>query len=121
MDLGHREYTGTMMKRMARYPKEDGMPEEAPMPNVVHGGYRMRDREQYAGREESKMLMARDGAMIHEDWNQAALLPSRVIDRDWPRAHNYHMGMVESLFTAANHQLEDDYEDLGRELKPGKY
>jgi hypothetical protein len=93
----------------------------SPVPNVVHGDYRMRDREQYAGREQTRRMMARDGAMIHDDWNAPALLPQHVIEKYWPRAHNYNMGMVDDLFSGVQYQMHEDYDDMGREMNPKKY
>lgn len=97
------------------------VPHHSPLSNVAHDGYKMRGQEQYAGREETKMAMARDGAMIKEDWNATALLPTGVIDRDWPRASSYNLGMTPTLFTGAQAQIRDDEDDMKREFNPGKY
>ena len=98
------------MKR--RYDNSD------PVPNTVRG---LEGREAYSGYKESRRMMARDGAMIREDMSAPALLPQRVIDEYWPKAHNYNMGYVDDLFYGAQKQMHEDYEDLGREMKPGKY
>lgn len=87
----------------------------------AHHEYHMRDREQYAGKEETKMMMARDGHMIHDDWSAPALLPQHVISRDWPRAANYNMGSINDLFTGVEHQMHEDHGELGRFSKPKKY
>lgn len=93
----------------------------SPVPGVVHGGYRMRDAEQYTGHEESRRMMARDGRMIYEDHGAPSLLPTHVIDRDWPRASNYYMGYVDTLFSGVQNQLHQDTQDFGKEFKPKKY
>ena len=90
----------------------------SPSPSVVS---EMRGREAYSGRDESRRMMARDGAMIREDMSAPALLPTHVIDQYWPRAHNYNMGYVDDLFYGAQKQMHEDYRDLGRELDPKKY
>jgi hypothetical protein len=89
-----------------------------PVPNTVSG---LERREAYAGHKESRRMMARDGAMISEDMSAPALLPQRVIDQYWPKAHNYNMGYVEDLFYGAQKQMHEDYDDLGREMEPKKY
>lgn len=89
-----------------------------PVPNTVKG---LEAREAYSGRKESRRMMARDGAMIKEDMSAPALLPQRVIDQYWPKAHNYHMGYVDDLFYGAQKQMHEDYDDLGREMEPKKY
>lgn len=89
-----------------------------PVPNTVSG---LDGREPYVGYKESRRMMARDGAMIREDMSAPALLPQRVIEQYWPRAHNYNMGYVDDLFYGAQKQMHEDYEDLGREMRPGKY
>lgn len=101
---------GMMMKR--RYDNSD------PVPNTVAG---LEARESYVGYKESRRMMARDGAMIKEDMAAPCLLPRSVIDEYWPRAANYHMGYVDDLFYGAQKQMHEDYEDFGREMKPGKY
>ena len=99
--------SGENMKR--RYDNSD------PVPNTVQG---LEARESYVGYKESRRMMARDGAMIREDMAAPALLPRNVIDEYWPRAANYH---VDDLFYGAQKQMHEDYEDFGREMKPGKY
>lgn len=86
-----------------------------------HESEGMERREAYAGREESRRMMARDGAMIHEDRNAPCNLPRQIIDQYWPKAANYRMGYVEDLFYGAQKQMHEDYDDFGRELSPGKY
>lgn len=103
-------YHGEDMKR--RYDNSD------PVPNTVRG---LDGREAYSGYKESRKMMARDGAMIREDMSAPALLPQRVIEQYWPRAHNYNMGYVDDLFYGAQKQMHEDYDDLGREMRPGKY
>ena len=102
--------SGENMKR--RYDNSDTVP------NTVQG---LEARESYVGYKESRRMMARDGAMIREDMAAPALLPRNVIDEYWPRAANYHMGYVDDLFYGAQKQMHEDYEDIGREMKPGKY
>ena len=107
-----------------RYHKSDGesmkrrMDNSDPVPNTVKG---LEAREAYSGRKESRRMMARDGAMIKEDMSAPALLPRRVIEEYWPQAHNYNMGYVDDLFYGAQKQMHEDYNDLGREMKPKKY
>ena len=84
-------------------------------------GAKMRDREQYAGMEETKMMMSRDSNMIKEDWNAPCLLPKEVIDRDWPRAGKYNMGYVDTLFNGVQKQLEEDASDFKKVFAPKKY
>lgn len=108
-EMGH----GSRQERMKRrYDNSD------PVPNTVSG---LESREAYTGYKESRRMMARDGAMIREDMSAPALLPRNVIDQDWPRAANYHMGYVDDLFYGAQKQMHEDYADFGREMKPGKY
>ncbi len=99
-------------KMVRRYDNSD------PVPNTVSG---LMARESYAGYKESRRMMARDGAMIREDMSAPALLPRQVIDEYWPKAHNYSMGYVDDLFYGAQKQMHEDYDDLRRELSPGKY
>ncbi len=106
---GYASY-GETMKR--RYDNSD------PVPNTVQG---LEARESYSGYKESRRMMARDGAMIREDMSAPCLLPRGIIDEYWPRAANYHMGYVDDLFYGAQKQMHEDYEDFGREMKPGKY
>lgn len=101
--------------------KENRSKDDGVHRNVNHSGYMMRDREQYAGREETKLTMGMDGRMIKEDWNATALLPTGVIDRDWPRASSYNMGMTPTLFSGVQAQIKEDEEDMRREFSPGKY
>lgn len=101
---------GESMRR--RYDNSD------PVPNTVSG---LSARESYSGYKESRRMMARDGAMIREDMGAPALLPRRVIDEYWPSAVNYDMGYVDDLFYGAQKQMHEDYDDLRREMKPGKY
>lgn len=108
--MSEHEGRGEMMKR--RYDNSD------PVPNTVRG---LEAREAYSGYKESRRMQARDGAMIREDMSAPALLPRNVIDEYWPKAHNYHMGYVDDLFYGAQKQMHEDYADLGREMKPGKY
>lgn len=89
--------------------------------NVNHSGFMGREREQYAGLEETRMSMAKDGALIKEDWNATALLPKNVIDRDWPRAANYDMGTEPDLFDGVQKGMKEDAEDMRRAFHPGKY
>lgn len=89
-----------------------------PVPNTVRG---LDARESYSGYKESRRMMARDGAMIREDMSAPALLPRRVIDEYWPSAVNYDVGYVDDLFYGAQKQMHEDYDDLRREMKPGKY
>jgi hypothetical protein len=89
-----------------------------PVPNTVSG---LDARRAYSGYKESRRMMARDGAMIREDMSAPALLPRRVIEEYWPRAHNYSMGYVDDLFYGAQKQMHEDYDDLAREIEPGKY
>jgi hypothetical protein len=89
-----------------------------PVPNTVSG---LEKREAYSGYKESRKMMARDGAMIKEDMSAPALLPRNVIDEYWPKAVNYDMGYVDDLFYGAQKQMHEDYDDLRREMKPGKY
>lgn len=110
MERREHEGRGEMMKR--RYDNSD------PVPNTVRG---LEAREAYSGYKESRRMQARDGAMIREDMSAPALLPRNVIDEYWPKAHNYHMGYVDDLFYGAQKQMHEDYADLGREMKPGKY
>ena len=102
--------SGENMKR--RYDNSD------PVPNTVQG---LEARESYVGYKESRRMMARDGAMIREDMAAPALLPRNVLDEYCPRAANYHLGYVDDLFYGAQKQMHEDYEDFGREMKPGKY
>ena len=88
------------------------------VPNVVS---KMMKREAYSGRDESRRMMERDGAMIKEDMSAPALLPQHVIEKYWPNAYNDHMGYVDDLFYGAQKQMHEDYKDLGREMKPKKY
>jgi hypothetical protein len=107
-EMGHGSREG--MKR--RYDNSD------PVPNTVRG---LEARESYSGYKESRRMMARDGAMIREEMDAPALLPRRVIDEYWPKAVNYDMGYVDDLFYGAQKQMHEDYDDLRREMKPGKY
>jgi hypothetical protein len=109
-------------ERMARRHESEGMKRRMdnsdPVPNTVSG---LMKRESYAGYKESRRMMARDGAMIREDMSAPALLPQRVIDEYWPKAANYNMGYVDDLFYGAQKQMHEDYDDLRREAKAGKY
>lgn len=89
-----------------------------PVPNTVSG---LMSRESYSGYKESRKMMARDGAMIREDMSAPALLPRNVIDQYWPKAPNYDMSYVDDLFYGAQKQMHEDYDDLRREEKAGKY
>ncbi|HEY5268696.1 MAG TPA: hypothetical protein VII94_06290 [Candidatus Saccharimonadales bacterium] len=95
-----------------------GFDNSDPVPNTVSG---LLARESYSGYKESRRMMARDGSMIREDFSAPALLPRGVIDEYWPKANNYHMGYVEDLFYGVQKQMHEDYDDLGREMKPKKY
>jgi hypothetical protein len=92
-----------------------------------HHEYAMRNREvdgmreHYAGREQSNAEMRRDANMINDDWSAPCLLPQRVIDRDWPRSPNYHLGHIDDLFSGAQHQLNEDHKDLDNIAVPKKY
>lgn len=110
MGHGSRMMDGQDMKR--RYDNSD------PVPTTVSG---LEARESYAGYKESRRMMARDGAMIREDMSAPALLPRNTIDAYWPKAINYNMGYVDDLFYGAQKQMHEDYDDMRRELKPGKY
>jgi hypothetical protein len=62
-------------------------------------------------------------AMIADDWSAPALLPRNVIDRNWPRSHDYDYmgGHINDLFTGVQDQIGDDVSDLRREMNPKKY
>lgn len=112
-NAGQRSYYSYDNENMARrFDNSD------PVPNTVSG---LLARESYSGYKESRSMMARDGAMIREDFSAPALLPRNVIDEYWPRANNYHMGYVEDLFYGAQKQMHEDYDDLGRAMGPKKY
>ena len=81
----------------------------------------MRAKEQYAGREETRMSMAQDSRMIAEDPNAPCLLPRNVIDRDWPRASSYEMSIEPDLFNGVQKQIAQDTSDFKKAFKPGKY
>lgn len=85
-----------------------------------HQGMKM--RESYAGREQSKKIMARDGGMINADMSAPALLPQGVIDKYWPRVNDYSLGYVpQDLFQGVQKQRNDDNSDLRRVSSPKKY
>ena len=109
-EMGHGSRDGMEMRR--RYDNSD------PVPNTVNG---LMAREAYSGYKESRKMMARDGAMIREDMSAPALLPRQVIDEYWASAPRYDMGYVDDLFYGAQKQMHEDYADLRREEKPGKY
>jgi hypothetical protein len=108
-EMGHGSRAEEMKRR---YDNSD------PVPNTVSG---LERREAYSGYKESRRMMARDGAMIREDFSAPALLPRQVIDEYWARAPRYDMGYVDDLFYGAQKQMHEDYADLKREEKPGKY
>jgi hypothetical protein len=108
-EMGHGSRAEDMKRR---YDNSD------PVPNTVSG---LERREAYSGYKESRRMMARDGAMIREDMSAPALLPRHVIDEYWARAPRYDMGYVDDLFYGAQKQMHEDYDDLRREEKPGKY
>ncbi len=89
-----------------------------PVPNTVRA---LQDREAYAGKKESRFMMARDGAMLREDMSAPALMPRQVIDEYWPKAPNGHMGYVDDLFYGVQRQMGKDNEDFGRIMDPKKY
>ena len=89
-----------------------------PVPNTVRA---LLDREAYAGKKESRFMMARDGAMLREDMSAPALMPRQVIDEYWPKAPNGHMGYVDDLFYGVQRQMGKDNEDFGRIMDPKKY
>ncbi len=88
-----------------------------PMPDTVHGSYKSSSHEMYAGPSQSKRMMSMDGGMIREDWNATALLPTHVIDRDWPKARNYGLNGegVGDLFSEANRQLSSNNASMDEE------
>jgi hypothetical protein len=78
--------------------------------------------EGYAGGyKASRKMMHHDGMMIHEDHAAACLLPHEIIEKEWPRAENDHMGFVEDKFYGVEKQMHEDYSDLGKEMDPKKY
>lgn len=82
----------------------------------------MKMKESYAGREQSKRMMARDGAMISADMSAPALLPQGVIDKYWPRINDYSLGYVPNdLFQGVQRQRSEDNSDLRKAAKPNKY
>jgi hypothetical protein len=108
--MAKKYHDGQSMKRR--------MDNSDPVPNTVSG---LERREAYSGYKESRKMKARDGAMIREDMSAPCLLPRQVIDEYWPKAANYNMGYVEDLFYGAEKQMHEDYQDLKREAKAGKY
>jgi hypothetical protein len=108
--------------KMDRHHEGEGMKRRMdnsdPVPNTVQG---LEARESYSGYKESRRMMARDGGMIREDMSAPALLPRHVIDEYWSAAPNYNMGYVEDLYDGAQKQMHEDYADMRREAKPGKY
>ena len=82
----------------------------------------MKAKESYAGREQSKKIMARDGSMISADMSAPALLPQGVIDKMWPRINDYSLGYVpQDLFQGVQKQRSEDNSDLRRSSSPKKY
>lgn len=78
--------------------------------------------EEYASREETKEMMKRDGAMIHEDRSAPCLLPMNVISKDWPASARSNIGYIGGdLFEGAQKQMKQDHADLGKIRNPKKY
>lgn len=75
-------------------------------------------KKRFYGREKE---MNEDSHMIHDDWSAPALLPQRVIDRDWPKNNNYMKYGEADLFMGVQKQLNEDGADMRRENKPKKY
>ena len=86
-----------------------------------HHGLKMRDKEFYASREESKMMTSRDSSMIKEDRSASCNLPTHVIQKLWPEPEAYNTGMVDTLFNGVQKQMSKDAADMKRSFKPGKY
>ena len=79
-------------------------------------------REEYAGREQTKSMMRKDGMMIQEDWSAPCLLPMNVISKDWPAAPESNMGMIGGdLFMGVQKQLKEDHADFAKVRSPKKY
>ncbi len=72
-------------------------------------------------RHADEKVMNRDSHMIEEDWSAPCLLPKMVIDRDWPRSHNYMNYSEADLFMGVNKQLNEDQNDMKKAFKAGKY
>jgi hypothetical protein len=71
--------------------------------------------------ENSRHMMARDGGMIREDRSAPSNLPREVMDKYWPKAHNYNAGYVDDLFRGVEKQMNEDYMDIKIETHPRKY
>ena len=79
-------------------------------------------REQYAGHEETKEMMHRDGAMISEARNEPCLLPTHVISKDWPAAARSNIGYIGGdLFDGVQKQMHKDHSDFAKIRKPKKF
>lgn len=94
-----------------------------PMPDSVHGGYVRSSHEMYAGPSMSKRMMSRDGSMIYEDHSAPCLLPTDVIDREFPmaRGKGVNGSMVNDLFSETLRQMSEDQEALAREKEFHNY
>lgn len=78
--------------------------------------------EQYAGREESKMMKRRDSGLIEYDMSAPALLPMTVISKDFPsKPYAMKDSYMDDLFTGVQKQMAEDVMDARREFKPKKY
>jgi len=75
----------------------------------------------FARGSDGSSAMYEGSQMISEDRSAPCLLPRNVIDRDWPRGHNYISMGEADLFMGVQKQLHKDQEDMRREFNPKKY
>ena len=70
---------------------------------------------------DTREMMKRSAGMIKEDASAPCMLPRQVIDEYWPKSARYEHGYMDDLFMGVQKQMSEDYNDLKREMKPGKY
>ena len=68
----------------------------------------------------SKMRHAERG-MISEDWNEPALLPQGVMNKDWPRVDYGIQDAPPMLFSGVNRQMNNESSSARRERSKRKY
>lgn len=93
--------------------------------NSINGGgersMSRRDEKSYGRYTDSQRLMSRDSKMIKEDWNAACLLPTNVIEKEWPGAGDYMKQGIGSLFSGVQETMHEDGRAFEKENKPKQY
>lgn len=102
---------------MSRYREHAG--EE----RALHGYHEkeLNSKGGYSSYNSSQLMMKRDSSMIREDWSAACLLPTNVIEKQWPGIDNGMKKGIVTLFSGEQEMMREDRRNFDKANKPKLY